>query len=103
MALYRNRIQDGKWDYFKDLFFFYKAFGLYSEQINHFIDTEVKVTKERYEGYVREIKDDDGFSDLEIFDHASEMEAAQNLVDIYYDSLIMSLFFVYRTQDVLFV
>lgn len=92
MALYRNRIQDDRWDYFKDLFFFYKAFGLYCEQINHFVDTEVKITKERYEGYLKEIAGDDGFADFEIFDHASEMEAAQNLVDIYYDAFIMSLY-----------
>lgn len=90
MGLYRHRIKDSKWDYFKDLSFYYKSFALYSDQINVFIETEVNAAKERYEEYKKDMAGN--LDDFELFDYESEVHATNGLVEIYYDSFIMAMY-----------
>lgn len=89
MALYKNRLDDGVWDYFKDLFFFYQSFDVFIKQINLFIEDEVANEKAIYENYLNESGDEDLFDH---FNHQSDWKATEGLVDIYYDSFIMSLY-----------
>jgi len=90
MALYTNRIDDGKWDYFKDLFFFYQSFNVYIKRINSFLEEDVASEKDIYENYLKALKEEDDL--FEEFNYESDWKATEGLVDIYYDSFIMSMY-----------
>src|SRR5689334_17131348 len=89
MALYRNRLDNGTWDYFKDLFFFYRSFDVFIKQISFFIEDEVASEQAIYQNYLKESGEEDLF---EHFSHESDWKATEGLIDIYYDSFIMSLY-----------
>lgn len=90
MALYKHRIDDGKWDYFKDLFFFYQSFAVFVKRINSFIEEDVANEKEIYENYVKISKEEEDL--FEDFTYEAEWKATEGLVDIYYDSFIMAMY-----------
>lgn len=90
MALYKHRIDDGKWDYFKDLLFFYQSFAVSVKRINTYIEEDVANEKEIYENYVKSSKEKEDL--FEYFNYEIEWKATEGLVDIYYDSFIISMY-----------
>jgi hypothetical protein len=91
MGLSRYRITGNDWDYFKEIHFFFESFYFYAEEVNQFIDKETGAVKESYEKFSKEIEADPRWED-EWFDHFSNVQAKVGLIDIYYDSLIMTLY-----------
>lgn len=91
MGFGRYRITDKEWDYFKEIHFFFVSFYFYTDEVNRFIDKEISSAKESYEKFSTEIEADPNWED-EWFDYFSNVQAKTGLTDIYYDSLIMTLY-----------
>ena len=89
MGLGRYRMHTDSSDYFKDIFYYYQSFGLFIEQINAFIENDVVSQKEIYEKYRAEYKDQDLF---EQWNYEIELKSTENLVDIYYDAFLISMY-----------
>ncbi|MDB5258720.1 MAG: hypothetical protein JWM14_3415 [Chitinophagaceae bacterium] len=87
----RYRITNSDWNYFTEIEFFFDSFSLYADQVNQFVDSEIASAKDKYESYSKEIEANPS-SDIEGFDHFSNVRAKVGLTDIYYDSLIMTLY-----------
>lgn len=91
MALGRYRIKSNSWDYFKEIHFFFESFSLYVQEVNQFIDKEIVTAKEIFQKFSNDIKSDPNSED-EWLEYFSNTQAKEGLVDIYYDSLIMTLY-----------
>jgi hypothetical protein len=91
MGLVRYRIKGDDWDYFKEIHFFFESFYFYADEINQFIDKEISSAKDIYQKFSKEIEVDPTWED-EWFDYFANVQAKVGLTDIYYDSLIMTLY-----------
>jgi hypothetical protein len=89
MGLYSYRIQDKGWDYFKEIVFFYQSFAVFNEQINGFIENDLANAKKFFDIYIEETKDMP--DDFEYFNYKMDLKAREGLVNIYYDSLLISM------------
>lgn len=91
MGLGKYRISDNEWDYFKEIHFFFESYYFYADEVNHFIDKEIGSAKQAYEKFSKEIEVDPNL-EPEWFAYFSNVQAKIGLTDIYYDSLIMTLY-----------
>ena len=91
MGLIRYRITGNDWDYFKEIHFFFESFYFYADETNQFIDKEISSAKNSVEKFSKEIEVDPTW-EHEWFDYFANVQTKVGLTDIYYDSLIMTLY-----------
>ncbi len=91
MGLGKYRITGNDWDYFKDIHFFFESIYFYADEINQFIDNEIRSAKESYNKFI-EGREANPSWENQWFDYFANVQAKTGLTDIYYDSLIITLY-----------
>jgi hypothetical protein len=91
MAGYRHRMADDQFEPFKEYEFYFQSFLHFAVEINEFINKEIATEREQYDFYRKELEATGHWEEDQFF-HNLDLKTKEGFADIYFDSLIVSMF-----------
>lgn len=91
MALSKFRIDYSNHDYFNDVYYFFESFNDYIDRIDQLIEIEISSANQKLKHFQQEAESNPTWND-EIFDLEYHFRQKSLLKNIYYDSLILTLY-----------